>query len=151
MIAWAIVTRLILLITGQLLPCVFWLSTKMLLQSSSSTSLWALDLSSIEHPRAANGWWWWIQVIGRFLHGRRRLTSGVRSQTPSHKMTMENAERMQCTIINMVRSMVLASNLRLSFWGDASVYATYILNRSKMKLNPGRVIQWRFWRRRCLC
>ncbi|GMF17717.1 unnamed protein product [Phytophthora fragariaefolia] len=37
----------------------------------------------------------------------------------------------------MVRSMVFACGLPLSFWGDAAEYAAYILNRSPSKGNPG--------------
>jgi hypothetical protein len=39
--------------------------------------------------------------------------------------------------MNMVRSMVFACGLPLSFWGDAAEYAAYILNRSSSKGNPG--------------
>jgi hypothetical protein len=44
---------------------------------------------------------------------------------------------MHRTIMNMVRSMVFACGLPLSFWGDAAEYAAYILNRSSSKGNPG--------------
>ena len=44
---------------------------------------------------------------------------------------------MDRTIMTMVRSMIFASNLPLSFWGEAAEYASYILNRSRTKSNPG--------------
>lgn len=43
------------------------------------------------------------------------------------------AERMHRTILNMMRSMVFACGLSLSFWGDAA----YLLNRSLSKVNAG--------------
>ena len=46
-------------------------------------------------------------------------------------------ERMHRTIMNMVRSMVFASGLSLTFWGDAAEYAAYILNTSPTKANEG--------------
>ena len=54
------------------------------------------------------------------------------------------AERMHRTIMNMVRSMIFASNLPLSFWDDASEYAAYILNRSRTKSNPGGISPMEF-------
>ena len=38
-------------------------------------------------------------------------------------------------MISMVRSMVFASGLLLTFWGDAAEYATYILDRSPIQVN----------------
>ena len=43
---------------------------------------------------------------------------------------------MHRTIMNMVRSMLFASGLPKSFWGDSAKYASYILNRSRTKANP---------------
>ncbi|KAE9351299.1 hypothetical protein PF008_g5993 [Phytophthora fragariae] len=40
--------------------------------------------------------------------------------------------------MNMVRCMLFASELPLSFWGDAAEYAAYILNRSPTRANEGR-------------
>uniref|UniRef100_A0AAV1UHJ8 Uncharacterized protein n=1 Tax=Peronospora matthiolae TaxID=2874970 RepID=A0AAV1UHJ8_9STRA len=57
---------------------------------------------------------------------------------PRNQASNEKAERMHRTIINMVRSMLLACGLPLSFWGDAAEYAVYILNRSPSKANLGR-------------
>ena len=54
------------------------------------------------------------------------------------------AERMHRTIMNMVRSMIFASNLPLSFWGDSAEYAAYILNRSRTKSNPGGISPMEF-------
>ena len=42
---------------------------------------------------------------------------------------------MHQTIMNMVRSMLFASGLPKTFWGDAAEYASYILNRSRTKAN----------------
>ena len=42
---------------------------------------------------------------------------------------------MHRNIMNMVRSMLFASNLPKTFWGDAAEYASYILNRSRTKAN----------------
>ena len=42
---------------------------------------------------------------------------------------------MHRNIMNMVRSMLFASNLPKTFWGDAAEYASYILNRSRNKPN----------------
>ena len=39
----------------------------------------------------------------------------------------------------MIRSMVFALSLLLSVWDDAAEYATYILNRSRSKSNPGEI------------
>lgn len=46
---------------------------------------------------------------------------------------------MHRTIMNMVRSMVFACSLPLSFWRDAAEYAAYIINRSPSKANAGRL------------
>uniref|UniRef100_A0AAV1T532 Integrase catalytic domain-containing protein n=1 Tax=Peronospora matthiolae TaxID=2874970 RepID=A0AAV1T532_9STRA len=58
---------------------------------------------------------------------------------PSNQASNGKAERMHHTIMNMVRSMVFACGLPLSFWGDAAEYAAYILNRSPSKANAGRL------------
>ena len=47
------------------------------------------------------------------------------------------AERLHRTIMNMVRIMVFASDLPLTFWGDAAEYTAYILNRSPTTANEG--------------
>ena len=57
----------------------------------------------------------------------------------SNQASNGKAERMHRTVMNMVRSMVFVSNRPLMFWGDAAEYATYILNRSRTKSNPGGV------------
>lgn len=71
--------------------------------------------------------------------GVSRQVSEARNQASNGK-----AERMHRTIMNMVRSMVFASNLPLYFWGDAAEYAAYILNRSRTKSNPGGVSPMEF-------
>ncbi|KAG4049478.1 hypothetical protein PC123_g15250 [Phytophthora cactorum] len=64
--------------------------------------------------------------------GIARQVSDPRNQASNGK-----AGRMHRIIMNMVRSMVFACGLPLSFWGDAAEYAAYILNRSPTKANPG--------------
>ena len=49
------------------------------------------------------------------------------------------AERMHRTIMNMVRRMVFASNIPLSFRVGAAEYSSYLLNRSKTKSNLGEL------------
>uniref|UniRef100_A0AAV1USC0 Integrase catalytic domain-containing protein n=1 Tax=Peronospora matthiolae TaxID=2874970 RepID=A0AAV1USC0_9STRA len=65
-------------------------------------------------------------------------TEGISRQVSEARNPASNgkAERMHRTIMNMVRSMIFALNLSLSFWGDAAEYAAYILNRSRTKSNP---------------
>ena len=53
--------------------------------------------------------------------GVSRQKSEDRNQASNGK-----AERMHRTVLNMVRSMVFASNLTLSFWTDVAMYAAYI-------------------------
>ena len=65
--------------------------------------------------------------------GVTRQVSEARNQASNGK-----AERMHRNIMNMVRSMVFSCGLPLSFWGDSSEYAAYILNRSPTKANAGR-------------
>uniref|UniRef100_A0AAV1TIA0 Integrase catalytic domain-containing protein n=1 Tax=Peronospora matthiolae TaxID=2874970 RepID=A0AAV1TIA0_9STRA len=71
--------------------------------------------------------------------GVLRQVSETRNQSSNGK-----AERMHRTIMNMVRIMVFASNLPLTFWDDAAEYATYILNRSRTKSNPGGISPMEF-------
>uniref|UniRef100_A0AAV1TQB8 Integrase catalytic domain-containing protein n=1 Tax=Peronospora matthiolae TaxID=2874970 RepID=A0AAV1TQB8_9STRA len=71
--------------------------------------------------------------------GISRQVSGARNQASNGK-----AERMHRTIMNMVRSMIFASNLLLSIWSDAAEYAAYIINRSRIKSNPGGVSPMEF-------
>ena len=66
------------------------------------------------------------------LEGISRQVSEATNQASNGK-----AERMHRTIMNMMRSMIFASKLPLTFWGDAAEHASYILNRSKTKSNPG--------------
>ena len=71
--------------------------------------------------------------------GVSRQKSEARNQAINGK-----AVRMHRTIMNMVQSMVFASNLPLALRGDAAKYATYILNRSSTKSNPGGYPRWNF-------
>lgn len=52
---------------------------------------------------------------------------------------MAKAERMHINIMNMVQEMVFTSRLPLTFWGNASEYAAYILNRNPNKANEGGI------------
>ena len=58
---------------------------------------------------------------------------------PRNQASNGKAERMHRTIMGMVRSMVFACGLPLSFWGDAAEYAAYILNRSLTRSTPKRM------------
>ena len=60
-----------------------------------------------------------------------RQVSEARNQASNEK-----AERMHRTIMNMVRTMIFASKLPPSSWGDAAEYASYILNRSRTSQTP---------------
>ena len=71
--------------------------------------------------------------------GVSRQFSEARNQASNSK-----AKRMHRFFMNMVRSMIFASNLPLSFWGDAAEYATYILNRSNTKYNLGGLSPMKF-------
>ena len=62
--------------------------------------------------------------------GIARQVSDPRNQASNGK-----AERMHRTIMNMVRSMVFACGLPLSFWGDAAEYSAYIINQSPSEAN----------------
>ena len=65
--------------------------------------------------------------------GVSRQVSEARNQASNGK-----ADRMHRTVLNMTRSMIFASRLPLSFWGDAVEYASYILNRSPTSANEER-------------
>ena len=43
------------------------------------------------------------------------------------------AERRNRTLLEMIRSMMAQANLPISYWGDALLTATYILNRVPTK------------------
>ena len=66
--------------------------------------------------------------------------TGIARQVSEPRIQASNGleERMHRTIMNMVRSMLFACGLPLSFWGDSAEYAVYILNRSPRKANMGR-------------
>ncbi|POM57760.1 Mitochondrial Carrier (MC) Family, partial [Phytophthora palmivora] len=66
--------------------------------------------------------------------GVARQKSEARNQAANGK-----AERMHRTVMNIVRCMLFASELPLTFWGDAAEYAVYILNRSPTRANEGRM------------
>ena len=67
-------------------------------------------------------------------------TAGVERQKSEARNQASNgkAERMHRTVLNMARSMVFASRLPLSFWGDAVKYAAFVLNRSTTSANARR-------------
>ncbi|GMF60514.1 unnamed protein product [Phytophthora fragariaefolia] len=66
--------------------------------------------------------------------------SGVRHQKSAVKNQAANgkAKRMHKTVMNMVRCMLFAPGLALSFWEDAAEYATYKLNRNPTRANSDR-------------
>ena len=63
-----------------------------------------------------------------------RQISEARNQASNGK-----AESMHCKILNLARSMIFACALSLNFWGDAVLYAVYVMNRSPTRSNPKRV------------
>uniref|UniRef100_A0AAV1UP75 Integrase catalytic domain-containing protein n=1 Tax=Peronospora matthiolae TaxID=2874970 RepID=A0AAV1UP75_9STRA len=65
--------------------------------------------------------------------GAARQISEARNQASNGK-----AERMHRTVLNMARSMIFASRLPVSFWGDVVKYAAYVLNRSPTSANAKR-------------
>ncbi|POM71675.1 Hypothetical protein PHPALM_11725 [Phytophthora palmivora] len=67
--------------------------------------------------------------------------SGVARQKGEARNQAANgkAERMHRTVMNIVRCMLFASELPLTFWGDAAEYAVYILNLSPIRSNEGRM------------
>ena len=56
---------------------------------------------------------------------------GIQWQLTIPRTLQQNsvAERRNRTLLDMVRSMMEHANLPISFWGDALLTATYILNR----------------------
>ena len=66
--------------------------------------------------------------------------TGIARQVSEPRIQASNGseERMHRTIMNMVRSMLFACGLPLSFWGDAAEYEVYILYRSPSIANMGR-------------
>ena len=66
--------------------------------------------------------------------GVARQISEARNRASNGK-----AERMHRTILNLARSMIFACALPLNFWGDAVLYAVYVLHRSPKHLKPKRV------------
>nr|CCA27604.1 putative retroelement pol polyprotein [Albugo laibachii Nc14] len=67
--------------------------------------------------------------------------TGVRRQVTEAGSPASNGktERMNRTIFNMIRCMIFCSGVPLMHWSKAAEYATYILNRSPTRSNPGRV------------
>ena len=63
---------------------------------------------------------------------------GIRRQLTIPGTLQQNgvAERRNCTLLEMVRSMMAQANLPISFWEDALLTATYILNRVPSKSIP---------------
>jgi hypothetical protein len=50
------------------------------------------------------------------------------------------AERMYRTVLNMARCMIFICRLPMHFWGDAVIYAAFVLNRNPCKANPKRML-----------
>lgn len=57
--------------------------------------------------------------------------NGIKHQTiiPYNPQQNGVAERMNRTLLNMVRSMMFFKNVKLIFWGEVVLCATYIINR----------------------
>ena len=60
---------------------------------------------------------------------------GIQRQLTIPRTPQQNgvAERRNRTLLDMVRSMMAHASLPISFWGDALLTATYILNRVPTK------------------
>ncbi len=67
---------------------------------------------------------------------------GIRRQKaePYNQASNGKAERMIRNILEFARSMLLASNLPLVFWGDAVLYANYIIIRIPTSANVNRLL-----------
>ena len=67
-----------------------------------------------------------------------REEKGIRRQLTIPGTPQQNgvAKRRNCTLLEMVRSMMAQANLPISFWEDALLTATYILNRVPSKSIP---------------
>ena len=63
---------------------------------------------------------------------------GIRRQLTIPGTPQQNGvtERRNRTLLDMVRSRMAQANLPISFWGDALMVATYILNRVPSKSVP---------------
>ena len=55
---------------------------------------------------------------------------------PSTQQQNDIVERRNRTLLNIVRSIMAQVNFPISFWGDALLFATYILNRVPSKFVP---------------
>ena len=66
------------------------------------------------------------------------MENGISRQLTMAYTPQQNgvAERRNRTLLDMVRSMMAHANLPVSFWGDALLTATYILNRVPSKSVP---------------
>ncbi|KAH9618858.1 hypothetical protein KSS87_009464, partial [Heliosperma pusillum] len=73
---------------------------------------------------------------------------GIRRQLTIPYTPQQNgvAERRNRTLLDMVRSMMAQANLPISYWGDALLTATYILNRVPSKSVP--VTPYELWNNR---
>jgi hypothetical protein len=57
---------------------------------------------------------------------------------PYNQASNGKAERMIRNIMEVARTMLLGSNLTTVFWGDAVLYACYVLNRMPTRANRGK-------------
>ena len=68
----------------------------------------------------------------------RKTGIGRQKTEPYNSASNGKAERYHRTIMDMARSMIFGSNLGQIFWGDALLYACYMLNRVPCRANPRR-------------
>ena len=76
--------------------------------------------------RTDNGGEYTSQEFEKYLQ-----ENGIKHQTTVPYNPQQNgvAERMNRTLLNMVRSMMFFKNVKLMFWGEAVLCAVYIKNR----------------------
>ena len=67
-----------------------------------------------------------LKILKKYLQ-----ENGIKHQTTVPYNPQQNgvAERMNRTLLNMVRSMMFFKNVKLMFWGEAILCAVYIKNR----------------------
>jgi transposase InsO family protein len=66
-----------------------------------------------------------------------RLGIERQKSEPYNQASNGKAERAIRTVMDLARTILLASGLPITFWGDAVLYACYILNRVLTRANEG--------------
>ena len=68
---------------------------------------------------------------------------GIKKKTTTRYTPQQNgvAERKNCTIMNMVRSLLRARKLSKDYWAEVVACSVYILNRSPTSSVQGRVLE----------